>query len=105
MNVTALPWPPYWDEVEDKAPDGSVVKRYSGSDYLALVAISEALNFTVNVVPTASWAEVTNLNVYARILRARSCHVSDLLRMSDKAAWVVPESLESLSCRLSFSGV
>ncbi|XP_071527034.1 LOW QUALITY PROTEIN: ionotropic receptor 21a-like [Panulirus ornatus] len=57
VNVTAQPWPPFWQEVEDKTPDGTVAKLYSGSDYLTLKTVSEALNFTINVVPTASWAE------------------------------------------------
>nr|XP_053655864.1 uncharacterized protein LOC128704756 [Cherax quadricarinatus] len=55
VNVTALPFPPYWDEV--KGPDNTTV--YSGTDFYTLEAISMALNFTINVVPTTSWAEVT----------------------------------------------
>ncbi|XP_071526955.1 ionotropic receptor 21a-like [Panulirus ornatus] len=58
VNITSRSWPPYWDEADTRAPDGTVVKQYSGSDYLTLKTVSEALNFTINVVPTSSWAEV-----------------------------------------------
>ncbi|KAG7163538.1 Ionotropic receptor 93a-like 9 [Homarus americanus] len=55
VNVTALRFPPYWDELE--GPDG--IKQYSGTDYFLLKSIADSLNFTINVVPTTSWAEVT----------------------------------------------
>ncbi|KAG7163535.1 Ionotropic receptor 93a-like 8 [Homarus americanus] len=55
VNVTALPYPPYWNELE--GPDG--IKQYSGTDYFLLKSIADSLNFTINVVPTTSWAEVT----------------------------------------------
>ncbi|KAG7163539.1 Ionotropic receptor 21a-like 5, partial [Homarus americanus] len=55
VNVTALPYPPYWDELE--GPDG--IKQYSGTDYFLLKSIADSLNFTINVVPTTSWAEVS----------------------------------------------
>ncbi|XP_071526957.1 ionotropic receptor 21a-like [Panulirus ornatus] len=57
VNVTTQPWPPYWVEEEEEAPDGTTVKKYSGSDYLILKTISEALNFTPSVIPTSSWGE------------------------------------------------
>ncbi|XP_053655872.1 ionotropic receptor 93a-like [Cherax quadricarinatus] len=55
VNVTALPFAPFWDAVE--GPGDTIL--YTGSDYFLLMAIAEALNFTVYVVPTSSWAEVT----------------------------------------------
>ncbi|XP_069191348.1 ionotropic receptor 93a [Procambarus clarkii] len=55
VKVTALPFPPYWDEV--KGPGNTTLS--SGTDYYTLESIAKALNFTVYVVPTASWPEVT----------------------------------------------
>ncbi|XP_042231760.1 ionotropic receptor 93a-like [Homarus americanus] len=55
VNVTALPFAPYWGEL--KGSDGA--KQYSGTDYFLLKSIADSLNFTINVVPTTSWAEVT----------------------------------------------
>ncbi|XP_069191009.1 ionotropic receptor 93a-like [Procambarus clarkii] len=55
VNVTALPFAPFWDEL--KGPGNTTV--YTGSDYLMLMAVAGALNFTINVVPTDSWTEVT----------------------------------------------
>ncbi|XP_071527030.1 ionotropic receptor 21a-like [Panulirus ornatus] len=57
VKVTAKSWPPYWDEVEVKAPNGSVYMRYSGSDYQTLIALSEALNFNFSLLPVATWME------------------------------------------------
>ncbi|XP_042231759.1 ionotropic receptor 93a-like [Homarus americanus] len=54
VNITALPFPPYWDVL--KGPDNTT--RYSGTDYYMLEAIAAALNFTIHVVPTNSWVEV-----------------------------------------------
>ncbi|XP_037800843.1 uncharacterized protein LOC119595769 [Penaeus monodon] len=60
VNVTALPFPPYWDTVEESAPDGTTTKRFTGTDYLMLEAIAEALNFSIQVLSTANWDEVTD---------------------------------------------
>ncbi|XP_071527024.1 ionotropic receptor 93a-like [Panulirus ornatus] len=54
VNVTALPFPPYWSKLE--APGNTT--QYSGTDYYLLEAIADALNFTIYVVPTVTWAEV-----------------------------------------------
>nr|XP_053641794.1 uncharacterized protein LOC128695318 [Cherax quadricarinatus] len=47
VNVTALPYKPFG--------------AYSGSDAIMLRAIANSLNFTINVVPTSNWDEVTDL--------------------------------------------
>ncbi|KAK3873599.1 hypothetical protein Pcinc_021403 [Petrolisthes cinctipes] len=52
VNVTALPFPPYWLETNDE---------YSGTDYLLLATVAQALNFTIRVIPTTDWGEVTGL--------------------------------------------
>ncbi|XP_063886450.1 glutamate receptor ionotropic, delta-1-like [Scylla paramamosain] len=52
---------PYWDEEEVLAADGSKTIVYRGSDYRMVDAIASALNFTVRVLPTSSWTEVTSL--------------------------------------------
>ncbi|XP_071527028.1 ionotropic receptor 93a-like [Panulirus ornatus] len=71
VNVTVLPWPPYWDEEDEEAPDGTVVRRYSGSDYLTLQAIAEALNFIIYVVPITTWYEAQ-------------------ARLSDRTSFIIP---------------
>lgn len=54
MNVTALPFAPFWEE--QAGPNNNTV--YSGTDYNTIVAVAGALNFTFLVLPTSSWAEV-----------------------------------------------
>ncbi|XP_063886454.1 ionotropic receptor 21a-like isoform X2 [Scylla paramamosain] len=61
VNVTSEPYMPYWDEEEVLAADGSKTIVYRGSDYRMVDAIASALNFTVRVLPTSSWTEVTRL--------------------------------------------
>ncbi|XP_069999969.1 ionotropic receptor 21a isoform X2 [Penaeus vannamei] len=58
VNVTALPFPPYWSVLEE--PSASSPGRYSGTDFLLLEATAEALNFTFRVVPTETWTEVAD---------------------------------------------
>ncbi|XP_047487061.1 ionotropic receptor 21a-like [Penaeus chinensis] len=61
VNVTALPFAPYWsvEEGEGAAGGAPPFSSYSGTDFLMLRTIAEALNFSVNVLPTADWGEVT----------------------------------------------
>lgn len=54
MNVTALPYTPFWEE--EKGTNNTTM--YSGIDYYTLTAIAGALNFTFHVLPTSSWTEV-----------------------------------------------
>ncbi|XP_069952103.1 ionotropic receptor 21a-like [Cherax quadricarinatus] len=61
VNVSALPFPPYWDAVEQRDDNGTTVTHYSGTDYLMLHTISKALNFSIFVLPTSNWQEVTDL--------------------------------------------
>ncbi|KAK3884239.1 hypothetical protein Pcinc_011515 [Petrolisthes cinctipes] len=58
VNVTALPFMPFWGEVEGRSDDGGSI-MYTGSDYHLLVTVARALNFTFQVIPTTSWAQVT----------------------------------------------
>ncbi|XP_042860396.1 ionotropic receptor 21a-like [Penaeus japonicus] len=58
VNVTALPFPPYWSVLEE--PSASSSGRYSGTDFLLLEATAKALNFTFRVVPTETWTEVAD---------------------------------------------
>ncbi|XP_071536168.1 ionotropic receptor 21a-like [Panulirus ornatus] len=46
VPVTGLPWPPFIIQFEEKAIDGSVVKKYKGPDGLLLRAAANTLNFT-----------------------------------------------------------
>ncbi|XP_069160799.1 uncharacterized protein [Procambarus clarkii] len=57
VNVTALPYKPFWSETEDQGG----VTRYSGSDVQMLMTIAETLNFTYNVLPVTTWDQVTGL--------------------------------------------
>ncbi|XP_076045749.1 ionotropic receptor 93a-like [Oratosquilla oratoria] len=54
INVTALPFSPYWDE---ETEDG-VVKARSGTDYYMLDSIARSLNFEIYVIPTQNWEQV-----------------------------------------------
>ncbi|KAG7168009.1 putative Glutamate receptor ionotropic, delta-1-like 42 [Homarus americanus] len=76
VNVTALPYKPYWIEEEEEEKiaktsssksktsssnsktSSKISKKYSGADWLLLESMSEALNFTINVLPVKSWDEV-----------------------------------------------
>ncbi|XP_042228813.1 uncharacterized protein LOC121870907 isoform X2 [Homarus americanus] len=53
IDVTALPYKPYWGVEADQS--------YVGSDAMMLKSIGHSLNFTFHVLPTANWAEVTRL--------------------------------------------
>ncbi|KAK7072393.1 hypothetical protein SK128_002424 [Halocaridina rubra] len=57
VNVTALPFSPYWITSEEEV-NGAIVTSYSGTDYFMLQEIGSALNFTVNILPTEDWDEV-----------------------------------------------
>ncbi|XP_037797032.1 uncharacterized protein LOC119592274 [Penaeus monodon] len=59
VNITSGVWAPFWDEKEVMAADGSKVKEYSGSDFMALDTIAKALNFRIRQVPTKDFVEVT----------------------------------------------
>ncbi|XP_063596697.1 uncharacterized protein LOC134773425 [Penaeus indicus] len=59
VNITSGVWSPFWDEKEVTAADGSKVKEYSGSDFMALDTIAKALNFRIRQVPTKDFVEVT----------------------------------------------
>ncbi|XP_071517573.1 ionotropic receptor 93a-like isoform X2 [Panulirus ornatus] len=62
VNVTALPYKPYWMTVGNGGPtSGEATVTYSGSDRLLLEAIASALNFTIHVLPVKSWEEVVTL--------------------------------------------
>ncbi|KAK8397754.1 hypothetical protein O3P69_004505 [Scylla paramamosain] len=60
VNVTALPFMPYWGNEDIRTPNGTSVIKYEGSDYQLLLAVAAALNFTIRVLPSRSWAEVTS---------------------------------------------
>ena len=61
MNVTALPFAPYWDARKLKDENGEETEVYTGSDYLMIQAIGKALNFEVKVMPSANWDEVVKI--------------------------------------------
>lgn len=57
VAITALPYKPYW-VVEDGGDVNGTV-RYSGSDRQMLETIASVLNFTINVLPVTTWAQVS----------------------------------------------
>ncbi|XP_069951455.1 ionotropic receptor 93a-like [Cherax quadricarinatus] len=61
VNVTALPYKPFWSVAEEQSGNNSGVSSYTGSDVILLRAIAGALNFTINVLPVATWDQVTSL--------------------------------------------
>ncbi|XP_037781037.1 uncharacterized protein LOC119577510 [Penaeus monodon] len=61
VNLTALPWPPNWEEETlTGSPGGAQVTRYSGTDYFAMETLADILNFSINLIPTNDFVEVTN---------------------------------------------
>ncbi|KAK8397753.1 hypothetical protein O3P69_004504 [Scylla paramamosain] len=58
VDVTALPFMPYWGNEDIRTPNGTSVIKYEGSDYQLLLAVAAALNFTFRVLPSSSWAEI-----------------------------------------------
>ncbi|XP_063884802.1 ionotropic receptor 93a-like [Scylla paramamosain] len=61
VNVSVLPYAPYWEETAREAEDGTLVKAYSGTDYELLHTMSTTLNFTIHVLPSSTWEEVGQL--------------------------------------------
>ncbi|XP_045124005.1 ionotropic receptor 93a-like [Portunus trituberculatus] len=59
VNVSVLPYAPYWEETVSEAEDGTLVKTYSGTDYELLYTMSTTLNFTIHVLPSSTWEEVS----------------------------------------------
>ncbi|XP_045611359.2 ionotropic receptor 21a-like [Procambarus clarkii] len=57
VTVAVLHAPPYWIETEETSPEGATVKRFSGRDWLLLVSVARALNFTISHLPCKDWAE------------------------------------------------
>lgn len=56
--MSVLQYPPYWEETEERTADGRTVKTYSGTDYQLLFAMSQSLNFKINVLPSQTWDDV-----------------------------------------------
>ncbi|XP_050713412.1 uncharacterized protein LOC126996696 [Eriocheir sinensis] len=55
--VTPQPFMPFWGGEQRQAPDGSLLSTLEGSDYQLLVAVAEALNFTIRILPSVSWGD------------------------------------------------
>ncbi|XP_063614362.1 uncharacterized protein LOC134787515 [Penaeus indicus] len=58
VNITALPFRPYWIERTTVGPNGTAATTYTGTDALMTHAMAQTLNFTFNVLPCADWNEV-----------------------------------------------
>ncbi|XP_047482917.1 uncharacterized protein LOC125034880 [Penaeus chinensis] len=57
VNITALPYRPYWTEKTTVAPNGTAVTTYTGSDALMMHVMAQTLNFKFKVLPSADWNE------------------------------------------------
>lgn len=58
INITALPFRPYWVEEVTEAADGTILKTYAGSDGQLMNTLAERLNFTFRVMEVKDWDEV-----------------------------------------------
>ncbi|KAK8397756.1 hypothetical protein O3P69_004507 [Scylla paramamosain] len=59
LNVTALPYNPFWMEDNIMLANGTSVIKYDGTDYRLLMMVAAALNFTVQLLYSESWDDVT----------------------------------------------
>lgn len=76
VNLTALPWPPNWEEETlTGSPGGAQVTRYSGTDYFAMETLADILNFSINLIPTNDFVEV-NLRFCESYRSFLSCQMS-----------------------------
>ncbi|XP_037782033.1 glutamate receptor ionotropic, delta-1-like [Penaeus monodon] len=83
VNITALPYRPYWIEQTTVAPNGTAVTTYTGSDGLMMHAMAQTLNFTSNVLPSADWSEVTAKVVERESFIASVIHIHLPQRQKD----------------------
>lgn len=60
LNVTALTYMPFWEEKEVQTSKGPSVAKYDGTDYQLLMTTAAALNFTIQVLRSKSWADVSS---------------------------------------------
>lgn len=75
--MTALPWPPNWEEeTVTSRPGGAKVTRYSGTDYFAMETLAHALNFSINLIPTNDFVEVSVVIVKIISLVTPQSHIS-----------------------------
>ncbi|XP_071528798.1 ionotropic receptor 93a-like isoform X2 [Panulirus ornatus] len=77
VNVTGLPYPPYWVT----SGEGNAT-RYSGVDYQLLQTLADVLNFTIQVLPSATWQQVTDQ------VRRRKAFVASVVHV------ILPDRLE-----------
>ena len=70
VNVTAESYMPYWGEETVRDHDGSRTMVYRGSDYRLVKTIASVLNFTVRVIPTSSWSEVSCIKKRCNIIHS-----------------------------------
>ncbi|XP_069951452.1 uncharacterized protein [Cherax quadricarinatus] len=76
FNITALPYAPYWMTNQE----GNSI-RYSGTDFNQITTTAQALNFTLNVLPSENWDEVDslypiNVKIYVGLYKEVSCMIS-----------------------------
>ncbi|XP_063614361.1 uncharacterized protein LOC134787514 [Penaeus indicus] len=75
VNITALPFRPYWVEEVKEAADGTIVKTYAGSDGQLMNTLAERLNFTFRVMEVKDWDEVTSKVVERKSFMSGVYHV------------------------------
>lgn len=77
INVTALPYAPYWMT----SGEGRDL-RHSGIDYNQLVTLSEALNFSFYILPSKNWREVSFYFLYTSSISEVLHYPFHLMRMT-----------------------
>ncbi|ROT79300.1 Variant Ionotropic Glutamate Receptor [Penaeus vannamei] len=75
INITALPFRPYWVEEVTEAADGTILKTYAGSDGQLMNTLAERLNFTFRVMEVKDWDEVTSKVVERKAFMSGVYHV------------------------------
>ncbi|XP_063875200.1 uncharacterized protein LOC135108304 [Scylla paramamosain] len=59
VNMSVYPIPPHWNQIYRLGPDGSRVTVVTGRDYLIAKAVSDVLNFSMDLLPYEGWDRVS----------------------------------------------
>ncbi|XP_076054328.1 ionotropic receptor 21a-like [Oratosquilla oratoria] len=60
VNISGLPFTPYWHEEVVVGPDGKKIIERDGSDYLLGQAVADSLNFKTHILDSIDWTQVTD---------------------------------------------
>ena len=54
-----MPLKPYWTETKQQGPDSKEILTYQGREYLIMLAMGAALNFSLRPLPYEGWDSVS----------------------------------------------